>query len=69
MNTFAVIKLTTMQEEKPKRGRKKKDEQDLKKTHHIYCTDDEWAIIQAMAAKDRMDVSPFIVSTVLRKGK
>jgi hypothetical protein len=66
---FALSKSTTMQEESKRRGRKKKAEQDLKKTHPIYCTDAEWQIISEMAAKAHMNVGPFIVSTVLRKGK
>ncbi len=56
-----------MDEQKKKPGRKAKSDATRKKAHQVYATDSEWATIERMASEADMDVSPFVIDTVLNK--
>lgn len=49
-----------------KAGRKKKPQELKKKAHQVYATDDQWSAIEDMAQSRGLDVSPFIINTILK---
>jgi len=48
------------------RGRNKKPDHAKKKAHPIYATDTEWQSIKDKATERGLEVSPFIIQTVIQ---